>query len=184
MAYVLIKFANSPRPDLWVLERSTDFGLTYEPWQYFACEYGCELKLSWGKSLCCSGQENCFALWGYMYLLKHCHQCPPKSLWMPKLAAMSVVGHYWSLLFAIPSLSALYHIQTAVFQLLHKQTSSSQAGGRCNMRSGGTKQSLSHHQRRGTAQAGRELLFCCCARWEERLPKPSLYVRNSLFPIL
>lgn len=39
MAYVLIKFANSPRPDLWVLERSTDFGLTYEPWQYFACKY-------------------------------------------------------------------------------------------------------------------------------------------------
>uniref|UniRef100_A0A8B9FL85 Laminin subunit alpha-5 n=1 Tax=Amazona collaria TaxID=241587 RepID=A0A8B9FL85_9PSIT len=36
VAYVLIKFANSPRPDLWVLERSTDFGLTYEPWQYFA----------------------------------------------------------------------------------------------------------------------------------------------------
>ncbi|XP_004716137.1 laminin subunit alpha-5 [Echinops telfairi] len=24
------------RPDLWVLERSTDFGLTYQPWQYFA----------------------------------------------------------------------------------------------------------------------------------------------------
>ncbi|XP_067856467.1 laminin subunit alpha-5 isoform X2 [Heptranchias perlo] len=36
VAYVLIKFANSPRPDLWVLERSTDFGLTYLPWQYFA----------------------------------------------------------------------------------------------------------------------------------------------------
>ncbi|XP_067324319.1 laminin subunit alpha-5 isoform X1 [Anolis sagrei] len=36
VAYVWIKFANSPRPDLWVLERSTDFGLTYEPWQYFA----------------------------------------------------------------------------------------------------------------------------------------------------
>uniref|UniRef100_A0A8C3LL69 Laminin subunit alpha-5 n=1 Tax=Chrysolophus pictus TaxID=9089 RepID=A0A8C3LL69_CHRPC len=36
VAYVLIKFANSPRPDLWVLERSTDFGITYEPWQYFA----------------------------------------------------------------------------------------------------------------------------------------------------
>ncbi|KAM6455807.1 laminin subunit alpha-5 isoform 2-T2 [Liasis olivaceus] len=36
VAYVLIKFANSPRPDLWVLERSTDFGLTYDPWQYFA----------------------------------------------------------------------------------------------------------------------------------------------------
>ncbi|XP_076973275.1 laminin subunit alpha-5 [Tamandua tetradactyla] len=36
VAYVLIKFANSPRPDLWVLERSTDFGRTYQPWQYFA----------------------------------------------------------------------------------------------------------------------------------------------------
>uniref|UniRef100_F7GGL1 Laminin subunit alpha-5 n=1 Tax=Monodelphis domestica TaxID=13616 RepID=F7GGL1_MONDO len=36
VAYVLLKFANSPRPDLWVLERSTDFGLTYQPWQYFA----------------------------------------------------------------------------------------------------------------------------------------------------
>lgn len=49
MAYVLIKFANSPRPDLWVLERSTDFGLTYEPWQYFACKYASvtrELQLS------------------------------------------------------------------------------------------------------------------------------------------
>ncbi|KAJ8267959.1 hypothetical protein COCON_G00131310 [Conger conger] len=36
VAYVLIKFANSPRPDLWVLERSIDFGKTYVPWQYFA----------------------------------------------------------------------------------------------------------------------------------------------------
>ncbi|XP_043984093.1 laminin subunit alpha-5 isoform X1 [Gambusia affinis] len=36
VAYVLIKFANSPRPDLWVLERSTDSGQTYRPWQYFA----------------------------------------------------------------------------------------------------------------------------------------------------
>ncbi|XP_058535288.1 laminin subunit alpha-5 [Ochotona princeps] len=36
VAYVLIKFANSPRPDLWVLERSTDFGHTYRPWQFFA----------------------------------------------------------------------------------------------------------------------------------------------------
>uniref|UniRef100_A0A8C6Y0I6 Laminin subunit alpha 3 n=1 Tax=Naja naja TaxID=35670 RepID=A0A8C6Y0I6_NAJNA len=36
VAYVLIKFANSPRPDLWVLERSIDFGRTYTPWQYFA----------------------------------------------------------------------------------------------------------------------------------------------------
>ncbi|XP_027144166.1 laminin subunit alpha-5 isoform X2 [Larimichthys crocea] len=36
VAYVLIKFANSPRPDLWVLERSIDHGQTYQPWQYFA----------------------------------------------------------------------------------------------------------------------------------------------------
>lgn len=39
VAYVLVKFANSPRPDLWVLERSVDFGQTYQPWQFFACEY-------------------------------------------------------------------------------------------------------------------------------------------------
>ncbi|XP_054841846.1 laminin subunit alpha-3 [Eublepharis macularius] len=36
VAYILIKFANSPRPDLWVLERSVDFGRTYIPWQFFA----------------------------------------------------------------------------------------------------------------------------------------------------
>ncbi|XP_015209136.2 laminin subunit alpha-3 isoform X2 [Lepisosteus oculatus] len=36
VAYVLIKFANSPRPDLWVLEHSVDFGRTYSAWQYFA----------------------------------------------------------------------------------------------------------------------------------------------------
>uniref|UniRef100_A0A671KQZ1 Laminin subunit alpha-5 n=1 Tax=Sinocyclocheilus anshuiensis TaxID=1608454 RepID=A0A671KQZ1_9TELE len=36
VAYVLIKFANSPRPDLWVLEHSIDFGKTYKPWQFFA----------------------------------------------------------------------------------------------------------------------------------------------------
>ncbi|KAM4551973.1 laminin subunit alpha-3-like isoform 1-T1 [Odontesthes bonariensis] len=36
VAYVLIKFANSPRPDLWVLERSADNGRTFTPWQYFA----------------------------------------------------------------------------------------------------------------------------------------------------
>uniref|UniRef100_A0A3Q3G0W9 Laminin, alpha 3 n=1 Tax=Labrus bergylta TaxID=56723 RepID=A0A3Q3G0W9_9LABR len=36
VAYVLIKFANSPRPDLWVLERSIDNGRTFTPWQYFA----------------------------------------------------------------------------------------------------------------------------------------------------
>uniref|UniRef100_A0A8C6ZTL4 Laminin subunit alpha 3 n=1 Tax=Nothoprocta perdicaria TaxID=30464 RepID=A0A8C6ZTL4_NOTPE len=36
IAYILIKFANSPRPDLWILERSVDFGRSYTPWQYFA----------------------------------------------------------------------------------------------------------------------------------------------------
>ena len=36
MAYVFIKMANSPRPGVWVLERSTDFGKTWLPWQYFA----------------------------------------------------------------------------------------------------------------------------------------------------
>lgn len=49
VAYVLIKFANSPRPDLWVLERSTDFGHTYQPWQFFACE--CPELQDW--SPCC-----------------------------------------------------------------------------------------------------------------------------------
>ncbi|XP_037391080.1 laminin subunit alpha-3-like isoform X2 [Pygocentrus nattereri] len=36
VAYVIVKFANSPRPDLWVLERSVDHGRTFMPWQYFA----------------------------------------------------------------------------------------------------------------------------------------------------
>lgn len=41
VAYILIKFANSPRPDLWVLERSVDHGRTFTPWQYFARESRC-----------------------------------------------------------------------------------------------------------------------------------------------
>lgn len=28
--------ANSPRPGLWVLEKSADYGKTYTPWQYFS----------------------------------------------------------------------------------------------------------------------------------------------------
>ena len=36
MAYVFIRMANSPRPGVWVLERSTDFGKTWNPWQFFA----------------------------------------------------------------------------------------------------------------------------------------------------
>jgi len=27
--------ANSPRPGVWVLERSVDYGKTFTPWQYF-----------------------------------------------------------------------------------------------------------------------------------------------------
>lgn len=36
IAYIIIKSANSPRPGMWVLERSRDYGETYEAWQYFA----------------------------------------------------------------------------------------------------------------------------------------------------
>ncbi|KRZ28597.1 Laminin-like protein epi-1 [Trichinella pseudospiralis] len=36
VAYVSLHMANSPRPGLWVLERSTDHGKTFMPWQYFA----------------------------------------------------------------------------------------------------------------------------------------------------
>ncbi|XP_074640335.1 laminin subunit alpha-like [Tubulanus polymorphus] len=36
VAYVFIRMANSPRPGIWALERSTDYGLTWNAWQYFA----------------------------------------------------------------------------------------------------------------------------------------------------
>ncbi len=36
MAYVFIKMGNSPRPGVWALEKSRDYGKTYTPWQYFA----------------------------------------------------------------------------------------------------------------------------------------------------
>ena len=36
VAYIYIKMANSPRPGVWALEKSTDYGQTYETWQYFA----------------------------------------------------------------------------------------------------------------------------------------------------
>jgi len=36
VAYIYIKMANSPRPGVWSLEKSNDFGVTYTPWQYFA----------------------------------------------------------------------------------------------------------------------------------------------------
>jgi len=36
VAYVFIKMANSPRPGVFALERSVDYGKTWKPWQYFA----------------------------------------------------------------------------------------------------------------------------------------------------
>ncbi|CAG9836790.1 unnamed protein product [Diabrotica balteata] len=36
VAYVYIKMANSPRPGLWILEKSADYGKTFTPWQYFS----------------------------------------------------------------------------------------------------------------------------------------------------
>jgi laminin alpha 3/5 len=36
VAYVWIQMANSPRPAVWALDRSTDLGQTWQPWQYFA----------------------------------------------------------------------------------------------------------------------------------------------------
>lgn len=36
VAYIFIKMANSPRPGVFALERSKDYGETWQPWQYFA----------------------------------------------------------------------------------------------------------------------------------------------------
>ena len=36
VAYIFIKMANSPRPGVFALERSYDYGETWQPWQYFA----------------------------------------------------------------------------------------------------------------------------------------------------
>ncbi|EGI60824.1 PREDICTED: laminin subunit alpha [Acromyrmex echinatior] len=36
VAYVYIRMGNSPRPGLWVLEKSKDYGKTWSPWQYFS----------------------------------------------------------------------------------------------------------------------------------------------------
>ncbi|XP_014485447.1 PREDICTED: laminin subunit alpha isoform X2 [Dinoponera quadriceps] len=36
VAYVYIRMGNSPRPGLWVLEKSKDNGKTWSPWQYFS----------------------------------------------------------------------------------------------------------------------------------------------------
>lgn len=31
-----MRMGNSPRPGLWILEKSADYGQTYTPWQYFS----------------------------------------------------------------------------------------------------------------------------------------------------
>jgi len=36
VAYIFIKMANSPRPGVFALERSKDYGETWQAWQYFA----------------------------------------------------------------------------------------------------------------------------------------------------
>lgn len=36
MAYVYVRMGNSPRPGLWILEKSKDYGKTWSPWQYFS----------------------------------------------------------------------------------------------------------------------------------------------------
>lgn len=36
MAYIFIRMGNSPRPALWILEKSADYGKTWQPWQYFS----------------------------------------------------------------------------------------------------------------------------------------------------
>ncbi|VVC37186.1 Hypothetical protein CINCED_3A012310 [Cinara cedri] len=36
VSYIIIKFGISSRPGNWILERSTDGGVQYKPWQYFA----------------------------------------------------------------------------------------------------------------------------------------------------
>ncbi|ALC44510.1 LanA [Drosophila busckii] len=36
VAYLFIRMGNSPRPGLWTLEKSTDYGKTWSPWQHFS----------------------------------------------------------------------------------------------------------------------------------------------------
>lgn len=44
MAYIFIRMGNSPRPGLWTLEKSVDYGKSWTAWQHFSdlpsdCEY-------------------------------------------------------------------------------------------------------------------------------------------------
>jgi laminin, alpha 3/5 len=36
VAFLIIRMANSPRPGVWALEKSVDYGKTFTAWQYFA----------------------------------------------------------------------------------------------------------------------------------------------------
>jgi laminin alpha 3/5 len=36
VAYVYVRMGNSPRPGLWILEKSKDYGKSWSPWQYFS----------------------------------------------------------------------------------------------------------------------------------------------------
>lgn len=36
MAYLFIRMGNSPRPGLWTLEKSSDYGKTWKAWQHFS----------------------------------------------------------------------------------------------------------------------------------------------------
>ncbi|XP_018320894.1 laminin subunit alpha [Agrilus planipennis] len=43
VAYIFIRMGISPRPGLWILEKSADYGKTWTPWQYFSdSESDCE----------------------------------------------------------------------------------------------------------------------------------------------
>lgn len=42
MAYLLLRMGNSPRPEVWTLLRSNDYGKTWQPWQHFAEPSDCE----------------------------------------------------------------------------------------------------------------------------------------------
>ncbi|CAF1272511.1 unnamed protein product [Adineta steineri] len=41
IAYIYIRMSNSPRPAVWSLERSTDYGKTFSTWYYFASDVEC-----------------------------------------------------------------------------------------------------------------------------------------------
>lgn len=36
VAYLFIRMGNSPRPGLWTLEKSIDYGESWQPWQHFS----------------------------------------------------------------------------------------------------------------------------------------------------